>query len=42
MNITLYGVYEVLKDIFAVLGVIWVALTLFFWASDAAKARSID
>lgn len=31
--------FSILRDIFAVIGVLWLLLTLFFWASDAAKHR---
>lgn len=33
-------VFNIIRDIFAIVGVLWLALTLFFAASDAAKARS--
>jgi hypothetical protein len=33
---------HIIVDLFALLGLLWVLLTVFFMASDAAKARSGD
>jgi hypothetical protein len=34
--------FHIVRDVFAVIGVLWVALTVFFACSDAAKGRYHD
>jgi hypothetical protein len=34
------AIFHIVRDVLAVIGALWIALSIFFAMSDAAKARS--